>query len=809
MASRIHYHLNARDNDLNQKQKNWLKRLLFAGLFVITIIVTLPYIIQYGILKGLTNAGSKEASIDDVDFNLFSGELSIKNLRSRRLEHPELIASLININVDWLPLFSKRLLITSLSLKDSSINIQQLNPTTLFIAGIEIPLADAEKDDTKTVENIDQRWGVGLGRLHLVNSSIIYQSAEFSEKLLVDDFEITEVFSWQTGQSSNFTFNTQLDDASINGELKISIFAEKPSIDGQLNLKRLSLERFQPLLKNQLTALAGQLSADIKFSMLLGEASFSYQQNGSISIDQLLISDTKLKTTLSSISWLGDIDFDKSADQQVLKLTADIGIREALSINQQTGFTLAEIKKISVDDIVIRNIEDIQIASLQLEGSSVAKNSTDTSLADSKKILIDHIKIMDLSSIDIKRVQIDSLMSQIDIDRQGDILLIKRLQENLPFSKAAQAEDIDTTETEEKPVQIKLGVLSISKNSVIKLSKDSEQGLIKKSINIDEFKLGTMDTSAATKPTPVKLLASIDKFSKISVNGSINPFGEKTNIDILSTLSAVELHEFSPIIREHLGYNIKNGQLNADLNMRIKDNILDGKAELNINQLILEPADEGKMAKMTQQLSMPLDSALSLLRDDNDDIKLGIPVKGDIDSPSFNTSDVINTALGNAMHGTVINVLKYALQPYGLIFMATEKVYGAATAIKLDSLIFSAGDASLSTDAINYLERIGELMQKRPNLRIRVCGVSTMQDRTTLQLTTITKKTSDANTPTQALQGAETALLTLANNRTDTVKSLLISTYNINATRLFTCAPKVELSDDAKIPSPPRVDFFI
>ena len=235
--------------------------------------------------------------------------------------------------------------------------------------------------------------------------------------------------------------------------------------------------------------------------------------------------------------------------------------------------------------------------------------------------------------------------------------------------------------------------------------------------------------------------------------------------------------------------------------MRIKDNVLDGKAELNINQLILVPADKGKMAKMTQQLSMPLDSALSLLRDDNDDIKLGIPVKGDVNSPDFNTSDIINTALGNAMQGTVKNVLKYALQPYGLIFMATEKVYGAATAIKLDSLIFSAGDDSLSADAINYLERIGELMQKRPNLRIRVCGVSTMQDRTTLQLT--------ANTPTQAPQGAETELLTLANNRTATVKSLLISTYNINATRLFTCAPKVELSDDAKTPSPPRVDFFI
>jgi hypothetical protein len=243
------------------------------------------------------------------------------------------------------------------------------------------------------------------------------------------------------------------------------------------------------------------------------------------------------------------------------------------------------------------------------------------------------------------------------------------------------------------------------------------------------------------------------------------------------------------------------------LKINIEDNLLDGQTSLQVNQLILEAADENKMAKMTQQLSMPLDSALSLLRDGNDDIKLNIPIKGDLASPNFDISDIINTALGNALQGTVKSFLKYTLQPYGLIFMAAEKAYGVATAIKLDAIPFPPGQDTLPLESANYLKRVGELMQKRPQLRIRICGFATEQDHLFLQ--NPSNKTKEITSKEQQDQLNQEALLDLAKKRQMAVKSHLLSTYQLETTRLFTCHPKIDTSKTTHPESTPRVELLI
>jgi len=76
----------------------------------------------------------------------------------------------------------------------------------------------------------------------------------------------------------------------------------------------------------------------------------------------------------------------------------------------------------------------------------------------------------------------------------------------------------------------------------------------------------------------------------------------------------------------------------------------------------------------------------------------------------------------------VKNLLKFALLPYGAIYMVAEGAIGAMNSIKLDAVVFNEGDGTLPKDAITYLERVGKLMQKSPNLRVRVCGVATRRD---------------------------------------------------------------------------------
>jgi len=705
------------------------------------------------------------------------------------------------VQVDWLPLFKKRLLITSLTIKDSSLTIEKADAETLYIAGINIPLETSQK---RKSEDKPSTWGIGLNTLRLVNNSFIYQSSIFSDSITINDLAINQAFSWEPNHLSEFAFNTQLNKSLISGNISVSMFSDTPLIKGQLHVQKLDLNDFQPFIKEHLQELKGFVNTNITFTMLLNKNSIDYKQTGSLSINQASITTPSLNSSFASANWNGSVQYTTTPEMPSLHLQGQLELNELFSKNPETKMTVGATHKLAIKNLTIKQIQDIRASSIEVDGLLVATNDLGHSLIDSKKILIKDLHLQNLKDININKINLIGLTAQIDINEQNDIVLLKKLTDSLPPQEKNKASE---TEASVKPANFHLASLAISKNSHINLSKKTEQGSIKKNIQLNQVDIGDINSLKPKKPTPINIKATIDEFSTLSVKGKIYPFDKKTNAALQSKLSAFELNEFSPLIREQLGYNIQHGQLNADFKIDIKDNILDGDTSVEINQLVLEAADKNKMAKMTQQLSMPLDSALSLLRDDNDDIKLKIPVKGDLASPNFNISDIINTALGNALQGTVKNFLKYALQPYGLIFMAAEKAYGVATAIKLDALAFPPGQDTLPLDSASYLKRVGELMQKRPQLRIRVCGFATTQDRLFLQNSS--NKADSILSKEQQENATNETLLELAKNRQIAVKSHLVTTYQLKVTRLFACKPQIETSQPIEVAEKPRVELLI
>jgi len=781
----------------------WLKRLIISSLLFVALIIALPYAIQFGIVKGLNDAGSQTVVLDDVDFNPFTGKLSISHLRTQEPQQPDLSIASLSLQIDWLPLFRKRLLISSLTVKDAHIKIDQKDSKTLYVGSIKIPLNGTNSD---TNEEPSTSWKVGLNKLNIINNSFAYQSAAFSDNFTISHLTIDEALSWDPDNLSTLSFNTRLNNSPINGHISASLFSEQPSAKGQLNVKNLNLNAFELLAGDNIDELKGLLDTDIEFSLLLGKNSIDYSQTGSLSIQQAAITNASVQHILGSADWSGFVQVITGADKPTINAQGQLTLSELSSTNQLTKLVLASTHELTVKHLTIKKINNIAISSIEADDLSIGKTALNNSLLESKKLIVDKIQLHDLNNINIKKISIDGLNAAIDINKQGDIPLLNTLTNSLPTADENKANE---TNNAANPFQFRVANIDISKNSQIKFSKETELERVKKEIVLDHLRIGNLNSLTPNSPTPINIQATIDQFSKLTIKGHVAPLSQKINTSIQTQLSAFELHDFSPIIKDELGYSIENGQLNADLDIDIKDNILDGKTSLEINQLALEPANESKAAKMTQQLSMPLESALSLLRDDNNNIKLNIPVKGDLASPDFNISDVINTALGNALQGTVKNVLKYALQPYGVMFMAAEKAYGIATSIRLEPLVFPPGESVLPENSINQINKIGELMQKRPQLSIHICGFATQHDHLFLQnLANSDSADSSPSTDTEE-KPIQEPLLKLASERQAAVKTQLINNYHLKATRLFTCKPRVEKDLINETAAKPRVELLI
>jgi len=831
------------------QNKSLTHRLSILLLLIGLIIIGSPYAIQYGITNSLNSVEGQQVKLDDVDFNPFTGTLIIKGLKSTDSKASKLNIPLLSIELDWLPLFKKQVLVKSLLLQNSQLSVEQNRDNEHFIAGFKLP---PQEPAANKIKSPPSTWGLGIEKVTLLNNHISFNTPAFATQININDLNLNSLYSWQPTQAANFSFAMHIDDAAVSGELDIHAFAESPHLKGSLNIEKLALDNLKPHTKNVLEQLKGKLSTDLKFELSLDKQQLSYQQHGSIKLhDFLLATDSiqlsqeqlawngelnfsqhqqinklnakgqltldkhqntllspNLKTQIKSVLWDGQLSFGQQTDQNSLSIKGDLSANKVNSQSLSSKQTLLQLDKLAVKELSVNQLENIQFTNITLNNLMLAQQAAKKPLIQAKTITFDTLKLNKLRDIDLDKLNINSLSADININKQGNIILldefISSLKPNVTENNTNNKNPAPRIQKEQK-ASIRIRAMRVSGNSRIKLSSATTSPSIKKNIHLKSLTVGEVNSLTPTKPTPFKLNASINEHSTLELDGDIAPFSQKTNAKITAKLTAFELPEFSPIIRKELGYDIESGQLNAKIEGNVRKDILDGKIKIAVNKLIMLPADPSKTAKITQQLAMPLDSALSLLRDENDDIELEIPIKGDIAKPDFDIGNLINTAIGNALQGTVTSFLKYALQPYGLIYMAAESAYGAATKLSLEPIKFKAGDIQRSKDADEYIQSIGLLMQKRPQLKLRLCGFATNSDR--LKLIELNKKTKPATSkPIEAgSDQLNEQLLLLAGKRQQWVKSYLISTYQINESRLFNCLPKVSEEKDQL----PRVELLI
>lgn len=96
---------------------------------------------------------------------------------------------------------------------------------------------------------------------------------------------------------------------------------------------------------------------------------------------------------------------------------------------------------------------------------------------------------------------------------------------------------------------------------------------------------------------------------------------------------------------------------------------------------------------------MPLDSALTMLRDKNNNVNLDMDVSGNVDDAKFSLTDAINQALTKALR------------------------------LRLDPAPYLPGEATPSPSTRDYLEKVGRLLQERADLRLKLCGMAVPRDK--------------------------------------------------------------------------------
>ncbi|MGB5249493.1 MAG: hypothetical protein WBO47_07715, partial [Gammaproteobacteria bacterium] len=218
---------------------------------------------------------------------------------------------------------------------------------------------------------------------------------------------------------------------------------------------------------------------------------------------------------------------------------------------------------------------------------------------------------------------------------------------------------------------------------------------------------------------------------------------------------------------------------------------LDSLADLTIRKLDIDPLKPDEQDEFSTELGVPLETALGMLEDNQETIRLEVPLKGDVSDLSVGVGDALRIVMNKGLMAGMKTAATTYFAPLWPA-LAVGKLFEVASALRFESITFQPGETLPGPEAGAYLQEIAGLLASRNKVSLDLCGRAVAADLRVLY----PEAEGDLNDEQRE------ALVELARGRNEAVKDQLIDA-GIESSRLVTCKPEASPADDGL----PRVEF--
>jgi outer membrane protein OmpA-like peptidoglycan-associated protein len=593
-------------------------------------------------------------------------------------------------------------------------------------------------------------------------------------------------------QQDNFSWKGKIDYAQDKTGQKITG-------DGQISLVDLAATSPQFNLSEKKLTWRGP----VEFSTGANPENQRIIADGALSSShlQLNLHNRKLRSEHRGLTWKGRLDSGETNDFSSLKAEADVVIDGIQILHSETNQHLLDAHRLDLKAAKVESLNQISISGIALNSLALLSGpeAEQSSAADPPPVRIQEIKFNDVrllqqNNLDIDAIRLNALKAFVQRDAAGKSPAIDKWNAIVGdvFSADQTQRTASDTSTKKKSgtFKFRIGHIEVAGDSRLRFRDESVSPAFSTDLTIREARLSDLDNSRPQQPASVKLLVSDKENARLSLDGTMQPFAEKLSLDWKGKIEALALPPLSPYIIQSTGYRFTGGELQADIPLQINQNQLKGAIDLIMYHPEVKAVDRPKAQKGKIRLGMSLDSALRLLSDKRNDVKLNIPISGNIKDPQFSIADAVNKVLAKALQKSALSYLKYMLGPYGIGISVAQFAYEQASKIRLNPILFAPGSDDLDAAAVDYLKRVAAIMKDYPEVQMSVCGVATESDR----------KAMNENASTK-----DAALLDLAKKRTERIKNQLVKLHGIATKRIIACEPEIDSSAAAK----PRANLKI
>lgn len=630
----------------------------------------LNLILNYNI--DTTNEFALTLSTDKFEFN---------NLNLKQNKNPLVNLEKLDIKTFNFDLQNQNIAFDSVDLENLKANMILDKNGINFVNLINIPSTKEEKNKELKVEEVTSKpqdvpkpWNINLSNVKVNNSDFI-----FNDKV-------------NNSISQSKAFNVNLTNLAIIGS----------NID-----------------------LAGLVLENPNLSYINNNNNISLMaKNANINLDKLLFKDNILDINSLSLK-TPDLDFNDEISKIDIQ-TSNINLAVNSFLLDKDNISIKDIKllksSINMNDKI--NNTQLQAKDIQINVNNLT-NKKDALSVNSIKLLEPNLEFLNVNdktkilakNLDLEIKKISNSKAGFKIEKANlnkpniSVVLAKKdaVKENekpvKEEEKVVQKEQKVVTNKKDSSSQTKINVGPVNITNGIFSFEDKNLPLPFKTTvtklhgKISEFK----NTKSSTTNLEVK--GVVDEYGVAKITGILHPNNIKLLTDINLIFNNIAIKNFTPYSGKFIGREIKGGKLDLDLKYNIQESNLEAKNNIVITQL-----EFGEKVESPDAVSLPLDIAISLLKDSKNVININLPVSGNVDDPQF--------AIGSIVWKAFVNLITKAVTaPFSLLGAMFNFSENEISSVKYGLLEDEVGPIQKET-----LDKISQILKARSEIAIKLTG---------------------------------------------------------------------------------------
>ena len=203
------------------------------------------------------------------------------------------------------------------------------------------------------------------------------------------------------------------------------------------------------------------------------------------------------------------------------------------------------------------------------------------------------------------------------------------------------------------------------------------------------------------------------------LKGSIGALGGPINVDLEGKLTDFPLPRVNPYANKLIGWIARRGAFATTVHYRVTDNVLTATNEVVLGQPDFAPSRSGD--EVRDRVGVPFGLLVGLLKNAKGEVRLSVPVTGNLASRQFD----LNDAFWDAVRKAAISVMALPVSWVGKIFYTED---ARVETIQIWPVYFLPGTTRFAEGFDRHAERLGGFLRDAPGVSLAMKSVLTVDD---------------------------------------------------------------------------------